>query len=799
MGGIMAIGRRVALGFAIVIGLNAISVFVGKTGLDSLYDGAQTATQGSVLKDRVEEARTKAGEFLRGASGLAADDVRASAASARDASAKLQSSLDGAQTGGGALDEANGALGDFSVAFDSAAKAHERQSVLLSTLQNAVSTIVGGSKEFARRQRDQLVLAVRHSQAAERAKLRGDRGERAITAYLAKFDLAAAAEVLARMTGSRGEADKAAAVLNELQALADALPGSLDKDIQPSARPLAVATHEFVQAYARLDVKDGTQTAARRTAAEALRADAVKLLGVQKDALTAIDAKVKAEMGNFHRFSRLRDASEALLRSGYELGDLVSDFSKSSAATRGVSFETVVNAAANAAATGTRLATEDRDRAQLAKIAEAIQTIRGGIEDFTVASDDRSKAIEAFSAATKRTTASVTALVDSVLERNRAARGVAIALLWGGALGALILGSLSAFLIIRSITGPLGGLTACVRRLIEHDLSVAIPGTSRADELGELARAVGVFKENAQAVQRLEAEAAAERQAAAGERRATLQRIANDLEQSLSGVIETVATAAGEIGRDARDLATRASSAAQSSDRAAGNSDVATDNVQAVAAATEELNASIGEVDRRMAEGVKMVDGASKDIHEANSVISRLSDSARRIGEIVNLISDIASRTNLLALNATIEAARAGDAGKGFAVVASEVKQLANQTAKATDEINAQVGGIQSQTTDVVSSMREIEESFAGVREMVAAGADSMREQNAATHEISKSVVNAAEGTRAVSEDISEAAEAVRGTKETAGRLLTTSDGLAQQSDALRRLMGEVVAQLRAG
>ena len=347
------------------------------------------------------------------------------------------------------------------------------------------------------------------------------------------------------------------------------------------------------------------------------------------------------------------------------------------------------------------------------------------------------------------------------------------------------LGLIMAIIVARLISRPILEMTSALGRLADKDYGVAIPALGQVDEIGRMAKAVEILKERSRAADKLDED---NRKAAdTSKRRAErLQEITQNFEHAVGSIAENVATGASDMHGNAELLATTATQTTRQCETVTAASSKATNNTQMVAAAAEELSASVAEIGRQVTQATKIAGQAVNETTATDASIQHLAEAAQKIGDVVKLINDIAGQTNLLALNATIEAARAGEAGKGFAVVASEVKSLATQTAKATEDIAAQVNAIQNATGGAVQAIKRIGGTIGNVNEIATAIASAVEQQGAATQEIARNVQEAAARTQEVSSDIGGVTEAAAKTGQSAAQLIDMAGKLAQQSDALR-------------
>ncbi|SDS73919.1 methyl-accepting chemotaxis sensory transducer with Cache sensor [Bradyrhizobium canariense] len=353
-------------------------------------------------------------------------------------------------------------------------------------------------------------------------------------------------------------------------------------------------------------------------------------------------------------------------------------------------------------------------------------------------------------------------------------------------------------LLGRSIVGPITGMTAAMRKIAAGETATVIPAQERRDEVGAMAQSVQVFKDNMIEAVRLRGEQDELKKKAETEKHGLLGKMADDFEHSVRGSLDALAGAAVELRTTSNSMSTTAGEASQQATTVAAVAEQASANVQTVAAATEELSSSVSEIGRQVAQSTRIAGQAVEEANRTNLTVQGLSAAAQKIGDVVKLINDIASQTNLLALNATIEAARAGEAGKGFAVVASEVKSLASQTAKATEDISAQVAAMQGATTDAVQAIENIGGTIGAINEITTAIASAVEEQGSATKEIARNVQEAAQGTSMVSGNIGSVTRAAGETGTAAGRVLASAEELNEQAAMLRSKVDGFLVNIRA-
>ncbi|HTO82613.1 MAG TPA: HAMP domain-containing methyl-accepting chemotaxis protein, partial [Methylomirabilota bacterium] len=371
-----------------------------------------------------------------------------------------------------------------------------------------------------------------------------------------------------------------------------------------------------------------------------------------------------------------------------------------------------------------------------------------------------------------------------------------LVLLTSGA--ALLVGVAFAWVVGLGISRPVQRMTQTMKRLAGGDTAVVVPDTGRKDEIGHMAEAVQVFKDSIVEAERLRSEQGRAKALAEAEQKQTLKRLAEAFEKDVGSIVDRVATAASEMEGTAKAMATTVEQSTHQSDAAVGAASEASTNLQTVASAAEELSASVNEIGRQVGQSSTIAHDAVQQAERTNTTVEGLANAAQKIGEVVVLIKTIAGQTNLLALNATIEAARAGEAGKGFAVVASEVKSLANQTAKATEEIANQINSIQGVTQETVAAIKAIGGTIGQISGIATGIASAVEEQGTATRAIAGSVQQAAQGTVVVSNNISGVAQAATEVRAGAGRVQSAASDLSQQSVLLKRQVDTFLVGIRA-
>jgi methyl-accepting chemotaxis protein len=438
---------------------------------------------------------------------------------------------------------------------------------------------------------------------------------------------------------------------------------------------------------------------------------------------------------------------------------------------------------------GTMAATE---AAASSKVTDTAAKLRDTVMKSREAAEDLQQKVKALA---DRLDQHVQEFQKLTAEEYSAGSKALIAISAFGVLAGMLLG----FLIGQyGVARPIRSIVALLQRLASGDYSIDVHGTDRKDEVGAVAKAALVFRENGIAKIRMEAEQKEAESRMASQRKADMERLADGFEAAVGEIIETVSSASTELEASANTLTMSADRSRKLATTVAAASEEASTNVQSVASATEELSSSVSEISRQVQEGARMAGEAVDQARATTERVSELTLAATRIGDVVELINTIAGQTNLLALNATIEAARAGEAGRGFAVVASEVKALAEQTAKATGEIGQHISGIQAATQQSVIAIKGISETIERLSEISSTIAAAVEEQGAATQEISRNVQQAAMGTQQVSSNISDVQRGATETGSASSQVLSAAQTLSADSSRLKIEVDKFLGTVRA-
>ena len=358
--------------------------------------------------------------------------------------------------------------------------------------------------------------------------------------------------------------------------------------------------------------------------------------------------------------------------------------------------------------------------------------------------------------------------------------------------------ALAVWMMLALVVRPLRRLDRATQAIAAGRLDTAVPDTDRGDEVGAMARALGGFAEGLREAERMRARQEDDKRATEIARRQGLERVAQNLEERVGSIAQGIASASIELNAAATSLVDIAEQSATRANQVAQATGVANENVGTVAAATEELSSSVAEIARQVGESTNVARAAVDQAERTNATVANLNEASQKIGEVLRLIGDIAGQTNLLALNATIEAARAGEAGKGFAVVASEVKNLAGQTTRATEGIAQQIQAMQDATRGAAVEIGAIRDTILKISDIAIAISAAVEEQGAATQDIARSIQSAAGGTRDVAARVEEVRQAASETGGAATQVNATSGQLAEQAEALKRQVAEVLRTLRA-
>ncbi|WP_029005916.1 methyl-accepting chemotaxis protein [Azorhizobium doebereinerae] len=427
---------------------------------------------------------------------------------------------------------------------------------------------------------------------------------------------------------------------------------------------------------------------------------------------------------------------------------------------------------------------------------EVLRKVRAGqpsgldLQQWRSAADPGQTAISAAVAAAVDSLLAAAAATEATARNKLIVYGVILAV-------AVILTVVGLLVVVRRVTGPISSLTRVMTEVADGDLQVEVPGAARHDEIGAMAKALLVFKDNLARTRQMEDDAARQRIEAEAERKEMMQGLASEFEREVGGIIGTVSTSSEELQKTASRMAKAAEKTSAQSTAVAAAAEEASTNVVMVASSAEELGSSVDEIARQVQQSAQMSATAVQEATKTGEVIRELAQAASRIGDVIGLISNIAEQTNLLALNATIEAARAGDAGKGFAVVASEVKALATQTAKATEDISIQITAIQTSTDQAVKVIEGVGQQIRQMSDVASGISAAVEEQGIATREIVRNVDQAATGTNSVNGHIAEVAKTADETGAAASMVLDASTALTSQAKRLEEQMERFLQTVR--
>ncbi|AWK85865.1 methyl-accepting chemotaxis protein [Azospirillum thermophilum] len=779
----MTIGTRIALGFATVLLLTLAVAFVGWNSLGTYADRVDLAAHTADLDARLKSVRLEEARFVLERDSKAATNVPGMLDELRREAQQTRQALDGAQ-GARLVDDILAGIDGYRSAFANfvAQDAEARRQVgSLEARARALRETAGKIGHQQSERYDQNIVSQKEADAAARHSTEtARRADRLIERVLEARRLHGDYLRTGNATLTRQAAEAVAELLENAEAVEKDLVGTNDEDLSHRI-VAAVKGYKAALATAGDTGVDGLAQGVQKLAQE-----------LQENQVAVLEALIEAS--NFAQSEvteavLLRGLAMRLIQGAQAAMVAQRDFLLTGSAESRTAVTAALKETAAVAAQAAPLLVDAEGRALIGAITDAVAAFDKEFSALAAATESQRAASGAMARAAGAVTDQVARLVSMQRddrEEGRANAGLVIAI---GAAVALVLGAIMALVIDRAITHPLHAMTGAMGRLAEGDLDVAIPGGDRKDELRAMAQAMLIFKDNALEMRRMEREREEMRQQIDADRRRTMNEFANGFEQAVSGVVVSLTESASMLGRDAQEMSSDAALTTAKSNAVASASEQATTNVQTVAAAAEELSASIAEISRQLNDSSSVAVGAAQKATQTNAIVEGLSHAADRIGQVVGLIGEIAEQTNLLALNATIEAARAGEAGKGFAVVATEVKNLAGQTAKATEEISSQVAEMQAATTGAVEAIRTISDAVTNISRTVTDIARSVEQQGSATREIAQNVQQAAEGTQEVMHHIAEVTTAASKTGGAADAVLQASRLLAQQADRLR---GEV-------
>ena len=803
----MTLRSKISLGFAIVLFLAAVVGFIGWTGLSNYSAGVSARSEIADMRSAFDDAATQADRFADSADPSdfqSANEHLERVAVLRD---ELEAVL-GAEAIDGALVEMGETVGLFRESLDRFSQLESAKATHLETLAGLRETLGQNAVSLQSQQREIYEATAADLRDAKEQEKQRVALSKSVNALLQHSLRARESEAVFRLSHSDEAADAANGHIKSMflegLKLKKLAAGTDEED---SISKITAAVTEYRKGFKALTEANKSGDSLKIPIALGQLDQSSKAIGElvaevekrQNQALEAAEAGLAVSQASFDgAVSTMTDALRlvALSRS---LEIAVLDFLE----LRGDS-EARLAAGKALAKVGhmiKKLAAETGDEASKARIGdlEAAATAYGDslgqlAEVLTAQNGARTTMAESRGRLYGQIATGNAYLTGEMDRRGSSSRSLILA----GTGGALLLGILLSFFIGRSIADPLRSMAGVMTRIAERDYEVEVAGLGRKDEIGAMAQAVQVFKENGLQVEQMERDQAKAEQAAAERKRQEMNELADNFEASVQSVSEAVSHSASDMRETAQSMASIANDTSERADSVARASSAADGNVHSVASACEELTASITEVGHQVQRAKEIADQAKDQSRDSSERMEGLVASARNVGQILGMITEIAEQTNLLALNATIEAARAGEMGKGFAVVANEVKSLAGQTAKATEEIATQIDAIQGATKGAADVIATTGNTIDQINEIAAAVSTAVEEQNAATREISESIQRASVDTNTVSSNIAEVTQAADQTGNAAKRALESATSLSSQAETLQGELSRFVSVIRA-